>query len=161
MAYPENPKTFLFMNKYYRSGLKELSIWNHYQKYKKQIIKEATTPILLFLYTEGGYVVKRKLMNAPILLSSHNYDSVITGRTVSLSMETPKQTDYALVDIDSGEGTSEFEMKECVKELLGSSLVKATNVRDTKITSSASGYHLYIFIKGHICTNIKQKLQML
>ena len=40
MAYPENPETIVIKNRFYPRGLREIDVWNHYQKVKRQLLAE-------------------------------------------------------------------------------------------------------------------------
>ena len=39
MSYPQNPETLVIQNKYYPKGLREIDIWNYYQKNKNLLFK--------------------------------------------------------------------------------------------------------------------------
>ena len=38
MGYPKNPDSIVLKNKYYPNGLKEIDIWNYYQKNKRNML---------------------------------------------------------------------------------------------------------------------------
>jgi hypothetical protein len=40
MAYPKNPDTIVLRNSYYPNGLREIDVWNYYQKVKRDILDE-------------------------------------------------------------------------------------------------------------------------
>ena len=61
MSYPQHPDTIILKNKYYPQGLREIDIWNYYQKVKTLIIKETMNRELMFEIMVD--------VNKPIILS--------------------------------------------------------------------------------------------
>lgn len=103
MAYPENPKTIVLRNKFYPRGLQEIDIWNHYQKYKRQILKDTINrDVMFFVFVDLNKPVVRRHGGGGsfIRLTPSNYDSVITGRTVSLHSAMKPIEEFGIIDID-------------------------------------------------------------
>jgi len=102
MAYPKNPDTVVIKNKFYPKGITELMIWNYYQKVKGAILKETYNRDLMFfiMVDENKPIVKRKAGDRFIRLTQANYDSVITGRTVSIHSAMKGYETFGIIDID-------------------------------------------------------------
>lgn len=145
MAYPENPKTVVIQNEYYPGGLTELQVWKHYQKFKNNIISEINkNAVCMWLFIDvNKSIVKRKVFNSPFTITDSNYDKVITGRTVSISSELNKNTNKIIIDVDPGDGVNEYQLKECVKTILDSTLSNLSQVVKRRVISTANGYHVY------------------
>ena len=154
MSYPEHPDTILFKNQYYPNGLQEIDVWNYYDKHKKEIIHEIDNkPVILFLKTNDNYIVKRKDDNQIFTLDKINYHRLTTGRTVAVSIEVGKSSDYICLDVDAGPSVSEDEKKECVKYLLKSPISQLLTFKKNRIISSGSGYHVYFYLNVAKSTN--------
>lgn len=103
MAYPENPNTIILKNKIYPRGLREIDVWNHYQKYKKEILNETFNRDLLFyIMTDlNKPVIRRKGAGGkPIRLTPQNYDQIITGRTLSIHSSMRQFEEFGIIDVD-------------------------------------------------------------
>lgn len=160
MPLPENPKTVIINNNYYPGGLTEEMVWNHYQKYKKIIISEINNrPIMLFVFTElNKSIVKRKIFNSPFTLKEKNYDKILTGRTVSIAVERKKSIDYLCIDIDPGPSVVETQLKQCIQDLLESSIAKLPMIFGHRVISTAKGYHLYFYLSKKLSIGAARKL---
>jgi len=148
---PKNPDTIVIKNKYYPSGLTEQMVWNHYLEYKTKILNEVKNkPLLLFLFVDiNKYIVKRNIENNSIKLDDKNYENIINGRTVSISMEPGDKLDYFCIDIDAPDNISESQKKEAVKDIIN--LYKIMNqVKKIRIISTSNGYHVYGFLSKKI-----------
>ena len=102
MSYPENPNTIILKNKYYPSGLREIDVWNHYQKYKKEILKETFNRDVMFVIMVelNKPIIRRKLGSGFIRLTPQNYDEIITGRTLSIHSAMRAYETFGIIDID-------------------------------------------------------------
>lgn len=163
MSEPKNPNTIVIQNKYYPTGLTEGQVWNHYQKYKNDILKHINRRnVLIFLATDVNNLIVRRNESGSnkILLNQFNYDTVISGRSISLSVEMPKSSGYQFIDIDAHDiNAPESQLKEAVTDIinyykrvdtplhkgLGINHIRQ-NIRGVKVTNSASGYHVYAYI---------------
>jgi hypothetical protein len=159
MSYPKNPKTIIIKNKYYPRGLRQIDIWNHYQKYKLKILKVLEQrPIMLFIFLDGGnVVVRRQFQNKPIILNKDNYDRILHGRTVSLSVETGNPTNYFCIDIDSTFNDKEKDLKECVEKLVNF-YKENLLVNKIKIYLSANSYHVYGYLKNPLNIDVARNI---
>ena len=102
MSYPENPNTIVIQNKFYPRGLTELDVWNYYQSAKPVILRETLNKdVMFFIMVEKNKpVVRRKGSQGFIRLNPKNYDTVITGRTVSIHSGMGPYEDFGIIDID-------------------------------------------------------------
>ena len=82
--------------------MREVDIWNYYQKVKVDILKETKNrDIMFFIMVEKNKpIVRRKGTAGFIRLTPKNYDTVITGRTVSLHAAMGPYEDFGIIDID-------------------------------------------------------------
>lgn len=102
MSYPANPETIVIKNKFYPKGLREIDIWNYYQKAKVDILRNTINrDIMFFIMVDvNKAIVRRKGNNEFIRLKPNNYDTLITGRTVSLHAGMGPYEEFGIIDID-------------------------------------------------------------
>ena len=102
MSYPANPETIVIKNKFYPKGLREIDIWNYYQKQKINILRNTINrDIMFFIMVDVNKpIVRRKGNNEFIRLKPNNYDTLITGRTVSLHAGMGPYEEFGIIDID-------------------------------------------------------------
>ena len=104
MSIPKNPETIVIRNEFYPRGLREIDIYNYYQKVKHPILKEVIGKNLTFYFSvDLNKIVVMRKANTPtgyLRLSYSNYDELITGRTISIHSNFNKTTDFGIVDID-------------------------------------------------------------
>jgi hypothetical protein len=160
MGEPKNPNTIVIRNYYYPYGLKEIDIWNYYSKNRDKILKEVRgRPILLFMFIkENEYIIKRFYDYKLIRLNSKNYDTIINGRTVSLSVEQEQdKINYFCIDIDSPNGMNdENKLKDCVEKVI-TFYDNIDMVRKIRVVNSATSYHVYGYIKQNLNTSVAIK----
>jgi len=102
MSYPTNPDTIILKNKFYPRGLKEIDIWNYYQKVKGPLLNSvANRDLMFFIMVEMNKpIIKRKLYGKYIRLFNANYNNIITGRTVSIHSAMASYENVGIIDID-------------------------------------------------------------
>jgi len=103
MSYPENPNTIILQNKFYPQALKEIDIWNYYQSVKRSILKETINRDIMFfiMVDKNKPVVRRRGQGGKIIrLTPTNYDTVMTGRTISLHSAMGSFENFGIIDID-------------------------------------------------------------
>lgn len=102
MVVPKNPNTIVLRNNFYKSGLREIDIWNYYQKVKGPLLKEVMNRDLMFfiMVEENKPIIKRKLKDKFIRLTPANYDTMITGRTISIHSAMNMTENIGIIDID-------------------------------------------------------------
>ena len=104
MSYPQHPNTIVIINEYYPGGIKEIDIWNYYQRYKNSILKETMGRDLMFFIAVdlNQLVVLRKGRSTQFLrLTPRTYDTMITGRIISIHSTMFKAEDFGIIDIDT------------------------------------------------------------
>lgn len=103
MSYPKNPETIIIKNKYYPQGIREIDIWNYYQKVKPLILKETMNRDIMFelMFENQKTIVRRKDSKGKFLrLTPKNYDNLITGRTTAIHSSMGSYEDIGIIDID-------------------------------------------------------------
>ena len=103
MSYPVNPETIVLRNNIYPKGLTEKQIWDYYQSYKHKILDETKLRDLMFFIAveENKLVARRKLAGEDyIRLTPQNYDTIITGRTISIHSAMRQYEEISILDID-------------------------------------------------------------
>lgn len=103
MSYPEHPETIILKNKFYPKGLREIDIWNYYQKNKTLILNQTRNRELMFavMVDINKPVLKRKAKNDYIKLTPKNYDTIISGRTITIYSTMQQYEDFGIIDIDT------------------------------------------------------------
>ncbi len=146
MSYPRHPDTIIVKNEFYLHGLREIDIWNHYQKYKKAILKEVQGRDLFFvLKLDNDEIFYRHGETTKFIrLNESNYDKLITGRTLSIHSTMKRVEDIAIVDIDSMYLPAGKEATMDVVNLMK----KQDFVRDVEIRfSGKSSFHVFCNLK--------------
>jgi len=153
MSYPQNPDTIILQNEYYPEGLREIDIWNYYKKIKNQFLKETLgKTLIVFFATElNKTVVLRKQKNGKLIrLTPSDYDTIVSGRTLSFHTEMEKDSDFGIIDID----TDNFDLaKETTREIYNI-ISKAPFVEDVKIKyTGKNSFHLILEYKRKLWVN--------
>jgi len=108
MSYPKNPESIVIKNEYYPKGLKEIDIWNYYQKVKSKLLREVSgRDLMLLIMTDiDKPILKRAGKTSKFIrLNSSNYDEVITGRTLVIYSTMKRLENIGIIDIDVGNFT--------------------------------------------------------
>lgn len=116
MSIPQHPDEIMVKNQFYPEGLREIDIWNYYQKYKSLILKETLgRELIIFFSTDiNKTIVVRKYKDKLIRLTPSNYDTIISGRTLSLHCGIHRVENFGIIDLD----TDDFDMaKEAVLDV--------------------------------------------
>jgi len=102
MSYPKNPETIVLKNRFYPKGMKEIDVWNHYQKFRGPVLDQTRNRDLMFyIFTEVNKpIIRRKAKSGYIRLTPQNYDQIITGRTVSIHSAMGQYESFGIIDID-------------------------------------------------------------
>ena len=85
--YPQNPETVVIKNKFYPQGIKEIDIWNYYQRVKTPLLDATRNRDLMLeiMVDLNKPIIRRRGAGGKVIrLTPKNYDEVITGRTVSI-----------------------------------------------------------------------------
>jgi len=104
MSIPKNPETLVIKNQFYPQGLREIDVWNYYQKIKPTFFREVLGKNLTIYFAVelNKIVVMRRAKTPTGFLRIHwsNYDEVISGRTISIHSNFGKTSDFGIIDID-------------------------------------------------------------
>ena len=102
MSYPKNPNMIILKNRIYTSGLKEIDIWNYYQKFKYGLLDQTKNRDLMFfiMVDVNKPVIRRRVKTGTIRLTPQNYDTLITGRTISIHSAMKSTEQFGIIDID-------------------------------------------------------------
>ncbi len=128
MSYPEHPDTIIVKNEFYPDGLREIDIWNYYQKVKGPILQQVINRDLMFFIMVGvnKEVVLRKGKTTRFLrLNSQNYDTLITGRTISIHSTMRRHESFGIIDID----TDDFDEAKLAALKVYNYMTKSYNTR--------------------------------
>lgn len=145
--YPENPNTIVIQNEFYPNGLTEKNIWEYYNKNKNLILQETIgRDLILFIATDiNKFIVKRRAKDRPyIQLNNSNYNSIITGRTVSIHSTMNKTSFFGIIDID----IDDFKQAKDATEEIYYYMLKAPFVNNVKIRFTGStSFHIILYFK--------------
>lgn len=102
MSYPKNPDTIVLKNRYYPKGIREIDLWNYYQKNKVRLLKEVVgRDLFVYLAVDNEPIIQRKGTSTRFIrLNPSNYDQLMTGRTLSVHSTMKRNEDIGIIDID-------------------------------------------------------------
>ena len=168
---PEEKNAIVVKNVYYPDpdGLRELTIKEHYQKYKEQILKEVGNhPVVFAIATDvNQFVIRRLYKNREVILNYTNYDFFMHGRVISIFVELGYISNLWLVDIDPGKLVSEEETKDALEKIIEvfRTLWQKGYSKDKepRVISTSRGYHVLANMKkrGSSENNIHELLPFL
>ena len=125
MSYPDHPDTIIVKNEFYPDGLREIDIWNYYQKVKGKLLQQVVNrDLMFFIMVNDREIVLRKEGTGFLRLNSKNYDTVITGRTVSIHSTMNRNESFGIVDID----TDDFDEAKLAALKVYNTMTKTYNV---------------------------------
>lgn len=146
MSYPLNPETVILRNKFYPRGIREIDIWNYYQKVKSILLREVVGRDLMFwiMVDENKPIIKRKgKTTSYIRLTNSNYDEMITGRTISIHSSMWRSEDFGIIDIDLDPADDFSWAKRVTRDVYEYVSTKVPIVRECKIKFTGKfGFHL-------------------
>jgi len=149
MSYPENPETIVLKNKFYSNGLKEIDIWNYYQKNKRLLLEQTKNrDLMFFIATElNKFVIRRKGKDGYIRLTQNNYNNIMTGRTVSVHSSIGLYEDIGIVDIDTDNWSEAKRAAKNVYEvMLDAPFAKRVSIRYT----GKESFHIFFTLMRKI-----------
>ncbi|MFW9871668.1 MAG: hypothetical protein ACFFG0_01110 [Candidatus Thorarchaeota archaeon] len=155
MSYPKNPDTVVVKNKFYPKGITELMVWDYYQKVKVPLIKETINRDLMFfiMVDVNKPIVKRKINNKFIQLTPKNYDTLITGRTISIHSAMKGYEDIGIIDIDIDPSDGFRWARKVTSDVYEFVMDKMPIVRSAQIRFT--GKHSF-----HILCNFNRKMKI-
>jgi len=156
MAYPENPNTVILKNKFYPGGLREIDVWNHYQKYKREILRETFNRDLLFYIMADlnkPIIRRRGAKGQPLRLTPQNYDQMITGRILSIHSSMRQIEEFGIIDIDIDPRDGFNWAKKVTSQVFDLVIEKMSFIQSAKIRFT--GRHSF-----HIVCNLGRKAKI-
>ena len=100
---PEHPDTTVIKNEFYPDGLTQKQIYQYYISQKKTILKNTDNREVMIFFNVGlnKFIIKRKASKDELIkLTSENYDTIISGRTVSIHSTMNQQENFGIIDLD-------------------------------------------------------------
>ncbi len=152
MSKPTKPDTIVIKNRYYSKGLKEIDIWNYYQKVKSSLLKETYgKDIMMFLAVDvNKMIVKRKEGNKQLGLYNATFDRIVSGRSISFHSTMKNFDDIAVIDIDADIiDKAKIATIDVFNFIQNVPLVKNTTVRFT----GKKSFHVVCNLKTRIDVN--------
>lgn len=144
MSYPQNPDTIVLQNNYYPKGLKEIDIWNYYQKNKGRILQQVQGRDLMFwvMVDINKPVILRKGKETNYLrLNNSNYDNLIHGRVMSIHSAMKRTDDIGIIDIDCDNWN---EAKQAAIDTYEYAIQKFPIVNSAEIRyTGKTGFHIF------------------
>jgi hypothetical protein len=144
MSYPVHPDTIIVKNEFYPLGLKEIDIWNYYQLVKSYLLQQVKFRDLIFfiMVDVNKPIVYRKGKGERFIrLNLNNYDTLITGRTISIHSSMSNVESFGIVDID----TDDFKLaKEAASDTYFFLKENAKFIEDVSIRfTGKTSFHLF------------------
>lgn len=159
MSYPKNPYEIIVKNEYYPGGLKEVDIWNYYQQNRRNLLKETLGKTLIVFFTTSlnkTIVIRKNKSKGLIRLTPIDFNTIVSGRTLSFHSVMDRYSNYGIIDID----TNNFDRaKEAVIDLYSilenSNFTKGLQIRFT----GKKSFHLKVnFNTEYKIENIRQMI---
>jgi hypothetical protein len=153
MSYPQHPDFVVVKNEFYPNGLKEIDIWNYYQLVKPQLLQETRFRDLIFWFMidVNKPIIQRKGKTERFIrLNPDNYDTLITGRTVSIHSTMSSAEKFGIIDIDTDNFNDAKEAAEDVYHYVldNANFIDGASIRFT----GKSSFHIFC--------NYKRKLKV-
>jgi hypothetical protein len=144
MSYPKNPYEIIVKNEYYPSGLREVDIWNYYQQNKINILKETIGKTLIVFFATSlnkTIVIRKNKSKGLIRLTPTDYNTIVSGRTLSLHSIMDRYSNYGIIDID----TNDFNKAKDVVIDIFNIMEKAKFTKDLQIRfSGKKSFHIKV-----------------
>lgn len=150
---PKKPNDIVLKNEYYPSGLSEFEIYYYYIRNKSKLLNWIGNRRVSFFLSidENLLVVKRKINERDIKLTTSNYDDIISGRTLCILVEHPSISNYIVIDVDAGRNITSEDTNKAIK-VAQKLLVSLNFSRWEKLTTSEVGRHLIGYLDHKINT---------
>lgn len=152
MSEPQHPNTIIIQNQFYPDGLKEIDVWNYYQKNKNYLLKETLGRELIFFFSTdvNKTIVIRNVKGKILRLNPSNYDKVISGRTLSIHSCMKKIEDFFILDIDIDDiNIAKDVVYETIPILEKSKFIYETKIRFT----GKSSFHIVCYLTRKMYTD--------
>jgi len=143
---PKNPDTVIIKNKFYTKGLKEIDVWNYYNDVKGVLLKETINRnLMVAIMTDVNKpVLRRKFDQGGVIrLTQSNFDTIITGRTISIHSSMGSYENFAILDIDIDPSDSFSWAKKVTADVYDFVMDKIPIVRKAEIRfSGKTSFHI-------------------
>lgn len=144
MAYPEHPQTVIVQNKFYPQGLREIDVWEHYQRVKPKLLKEVYNRDLMFwimVDVNKPIVLRKGTTTRYLRLTNSNYDDLIHGRVISIHAAMRRSEDIGIIDIDAPDLRSG---KVAALETYEFAITKIPIIKTAEIRyTGKTGFHIF------------------
>lgn len=103
MSYPVHPDTIIIKNDFYPQGVTEKEVWDYYQENKSKLLREVDNRDLIFFVMvdiNHPIVLRSGQTSRFIRLKPENYDTLITGRTISIHSTMRAAEEIGIIDVD-------------------------------------------------------------
>ncbi len=158
MSEPKNPDTIIIKNKMYPQGLTEGQVWKYYQDYKGVILNNTRGRDLMFaiMVELNKPIMKRRGTGFEVIqLSNNNYDTIMTGRTVTIYPTMRAYEDFCVIDIDIDNWVKAQEVTFYIYDIME----KADFVMNLKILyTGKNSFHIHCKLRNKYPIN---KLKMI
>jgi hypothetical protein len=154
MSYPEHPDTIIIKNDFYPQGVTEKEVWDYYQTNKSKILQEVDNRDLIFFVMvdfNDPIVLRSGKTSRFIRLKPENYDTLITGRTISIHSTMRAVEDFGIIDIDCGDFEKAKKVASDVYQYLLNVMVGMVSSASIRFTGKTS---------FHIICEFKKKMQI-
>lgn len=160
MSYPKNPDSIVIQNEFYPKGLREIDIWNYYQKAKYLLLEQVRGRDVFFsIIVDGQEIIRRITKNKNyITLIPSNYDELITGRTISVHSVMRRYEEFGIIDIDC----EDFELaKEATRNTVNYLVKNAYHFKDLEIRfTGKTSFHIICYLRNRmLIDNIRDLLR--
>ena len=148
MSAPQNPDTIIIKNKMYPKGLTEGQVWKYYQNYKGVILNNVRGREIMFaiMVELNKSIMKRRGVGFDVIqLNNNNYDTIMTGRTVTIYPTMKAYEDFCVIDIDTDNWTKAQEVTAYIYEVMQ----KADFIIDSKILyTGKNAFHIHCKLRN-------------
>jgi hypothetical protein len=148
MSAPKNPDTIIIKNKMYPQGLTEGQVWKYYQNYKGFILSNIRNRDLMFaiMVDVNKPVLKRRGANGGLIqLNNSNYETIMTGRTITIYPTMKAYEDFCVIDIDSDNWIKAKEVTSFIYD----AMEKADFVMNLKILyTGKNSFHIHCQLRN-------------
>jgi len=146
MGKPTRSDTVILKNKHYPSGLREIDVWYYYHSVKRELIAENIgMQMMVYIMTglNNPVIRRRQPSGKPIYLDNKNYDTIITGRTLSFHTSMNPNSRYGIIDVDVHQSNSLRDAKEATLNTYDYVMDKIPYIRSAQIRyTGKTSFHI-------------------
>lgn len=159
--FPEHPDTIVIQNQFYPKGLREIDIWNYYQKVKSLLLREVQGRDLTFwiMVDVNKPIIRRKAKDEYLRLTAQNYDTIITGRTVSIHSSMRMNETFSIIDVDIDPYDGFKWARKVTNDVYNFVMDKIPIVRDVRIRyTGKTSFHVICDFKRQMKVDVTKFL---